>query len=235
MLNNRRCSNTSAFALQTAGHAPMHASSHSHHRTARRWRHPLPDTFLRVPGVIPPRGALLDEPPHSSATASSSSAAPASSASQLDADGQLAAMLQNEMFQEALSNDPEFAEYLRQNPEVAQSLGLRMPLPARQQPRTHVIQSGGGGGQRASGSRPPASQQPSQSLPYSSMAGDGSVPPVALNPLAQHGASRRVDTSSFGSGAQGSASTSDSAARGATGRGGVSANDGQVSWLSSSV
>ena len=46
---------------------------------------------------------------------------------QVEVDAQLAAAMQNALFQDMLTNDPEFVGYLRAHPDEARSLGISLP------------------------------------------------------------------------------------------------------------
>lgn len=73
--------------------------------------------------VVNPRRTSVTEGNISSSSTSSSGNS-GSKRTSVDTDAELAQMLQNELFIEQLRSDPEFAAYLRANPEVAVSLGI---------------------------------------------------------------------------------------------------------------
>lgn len=113
----------------------------------RKWRHPLPDDFLRVPGA--------DRPPITS-----------TSNDQLTNDLLLAQMMEDELFLEELRQNPDFAAYLEAEEEFfhrrdrtssTDSTGRRGSSGTRRRRQRSVAEARGGGGGGGSQGRPSGS------------------------------------------------------------------------------
>ncbi|KAL3774637.1 hypothetical protein ACHAW5_008560 [Stephanodiscus triporus] len=90
----------------------------------------LPSDFLRIPGRKYPAALSSSFPSRATADHPIASASSGDAGGQMMTDEQLARMLQDELFQEELRNNPEFSH-----------------LAGRRNPRAHRSREGGGGGQ----------------------------------------------------------------------------------------